>query len=109
MAELVVIEQHPDFSSASRRAKELAERYTECASIERSSMGWAVLASPVIFYSLNPDDLPWDEETADLEDYSASDYDDYYYDDYQKEVFEEFQSDQDNWARSEEGGWFYDD
>jgi hypothetical protein len=84
MPEFLIIEEHPDFGSASRRAK--------------------VLASSAVLSALVP---PGTEQTADLEDDSSS-----YDDDYQKEVveplIEEFQSDQDDWARSEEDGWFYE-
>lgn len=104
MPEFLIIEEHPDFGSASRRAKELAVRFTERTGIERSSKGWAVLASSAVLSALVP---PETEQTADLEDDSSS-----YDDDYQKEVveplIEEFQSDQDDWARSEEDGWFYE-
>lgn len=105
MAALLVIEEHRDFASASRRAKELAVRFTERTGIERSSRGWAVLASSKALSALTP---PEAEQATDLEDDSVA-----YDDDYQKDVvqplIEEFQSDQDDWARSEEDGWFYDD
>ena len=104
MSALSVLEEYPDFASASHRAKELAIRYSQRTGIEQSPEGWAVLVSQDVLSAL----APIEEVQADYEDYS-----DPYDDDYQKEVIqpliEEIQGDQDAWARSEEDGWFYED
>lgn len=78
MAEFLVIEEFTDFASASRRARELAMQFTERTGIERSSKGWAVLASSAVLSALTPLEA---EQVADFEDDSAS-----YDDDYHKEV-----------------------
>ncbi|MEN3373160.1 hypothetical protein [Dechloromonas sp. ZS-1] len=104
MAALLVFEEHPDFASASRKAKELAVRFKTSTGIERSSEGWAVLVPQDVLTALTP----VEDSDAEYEDYS-----DPYDDDYQREVvqalIEEFQEDQDSYARSEEDGWFYED
>lgn len=97
MPDLLVIEDHPDFGSASRRAKELAVRFTENTGIERNSTGWAVLASSAVLSAHVP---PETEHAAELEHYSSP---------CDNDLIEEFESDQDDWARSEEDGWFYED
>jgi len=105
MPKFIIIEEHPDFGSASRRAKALAVRFRERTGIQRSSRGWAVLASSAVLSALVPLGT---EQTSNIE-YDRSSYDDYY----QKEVIdpliEEFQSYQDGWARSQEDRWFYED
>lgn len=104
MSALSVLEEHPDFASASRRAKELAVRFSQRTGIERIPEGWAVLVSQDVLSA----HAPVEDVQADYEDDS-----DPYDDDYQKEVIqpliEEIQGDQDAWARSEEDGWFYED
>lgn len=104
MAALLVFEEHPDFASASRKAKELAVRFKTSTGIERSSEGWAVLVPQEVLTALTP----LEDSEAEYEDYS-----DPYDDDYQREVvqplIDEFQEDQDSYARSEEDGWFYED
>lgn len=104
MTALLVLEEHPDFASASRKAKELAVRFKNCTGVERSPEGWAVLVPQDVLTAL----APIEDSEAEYVDYS-----DPYDDDYQKEVvqplIEELQEDQDSYARSEEDGWFYED
>lgn len=80
-------------------------RFKERTGIERSPTGWAVLASSAVLSALAP---PETEETDVFEDYSSS-YEDDYHNEVVQPLIEEFQSDQDDWARSEEDGWFYGD
>ena len=54
MPKFIIIEEHPDFGSASRRAKALAVRFRERTGIQRSSRGWAVLASSAVLSALVP-------------------------------------------------------
>ena len=106
MINLIVFEQHPEFISASRRARDLALLFHATTGVARAIVGWTVLVSPAVMASLAPSD---DDSVQDAgDDYSVL-YNDYS----QREVVEpllaEIQSDQDAWARSEEGGWFYGD
>ena len=104
MPALSVLEKYSDFPSASRRAKELAVRFSQRTGIERNQEGWAVLVSQDVLSAL----LPVEDVQADSDDDS-----DPYDDDYQSEVMQpliaELQEDQDAWARSDEDGWFYED
>lgn len=53
MTEYLVIEKHPDFASASRRAMELAMRFQESTSVQRNqSVGWNVLGSSFMLTEL---------------------------------------------------------
>lgn len=105
MAELVVAEDHLDFAAACRRAKELAARYQERTGVERSSKGWAVLVSRTTLLAISPHE---NEYADNVEDYSSSDDDEYQKQERQS-LIEEFRSNQDDWARSDEEGWFYED
>lgn len=104
MAALLVFEEHPDFASASRTAKELAVRFKTSTRIQRSSEGWVVLVPHDVLTALTP----LEDSEAECEDHS-----DPYDDDYQREVvqplIQELQEDLDSYARSEEDGWFYAD
>ena len=122
MKNLVVLEQHDAFSSASQSAKELAVKFKESTGILRAENAWAVLVSEsvaaVIAASIEEDFSDFDHE-----DCSSDPYDD----DYQREVVqplieetqgvqdswapskEEGRFWQDSWARSEGEGWFYED
>ena len=48
MEKLVVIEEHPDYETASFRAKKLAGKLSICTGVGRSSTGWTVLAPPTL-------------------------------------------------------------
>jgi hypothetical protein len=103
MSDLLIVEEYPDFFSASRRAKELAIQFKECTSIQRAGTGWAVLASGALATVLA---TPIEKNIYD------DDFESYTRDAHDSEdqlVAEEIQSDQDSWARSEEDGWFYED
>jgi hypothetical protein len=106
MSELVSVEEYPDFSAASNRAKRLAIQFKERTGIQRIETGWTVLVSnsvATVLVSFVED------EAAEYEDYSSNLYDDEYQHEVVQPFIEEFQSDQDDWARLEEEGWFYKD
>lgn len=107
---LVVIEEHKDFATASRRAKELAIQYNECTGIEFKAIYWNVLASEAVLSVISK----YNAESDDLyNDVMAEEYQSKINEEYQNEVsmeiLEELQSDQDDLARSEEDGWLYED
>lgn len=109
MSELVVIEEHRDFASASRSAKELAERFAEQIVIKRCSTGWNVLASSatqsaIAEQNVKIDDIYHEALAEDFQNVSNEEHER----EVAVELLEEFQSDQDDWARSEEDGWFYE-
>lgn len=111
--ELFFIEEHPDFASAAFSAKELAVRFAECTGIERSSTRWLVLASKAVqvahiddMYEQQIVDYHF-EQTADDGRYENAALE--YQAEVDEELLDEFQSYQDDWARSENEGWYYDD
>lgn len=105
MNDLVELETFADFLTASTRAKRLALQFQEFTAIARTDTGWGVLVSFDVLNALQQID---DHACGDDDDDWLQDSDE---DDYQREVaeplVEEFMSDQDDWARSEEEGWFY--
>jgi hypothetical protein len=105
MVNLSVLEQHSEFISASRRARDLALRFHETMGVRRSTTGWVVLASPLAVSALTS---PNDDSVHDVDAYSDP-YDDDSHREVVQPLIEEIQSDQDAWARTEEEGWFYDD
>lgn len=111
MRELLQIEEYPDFAAAAGRARKLAVDFGEAIQLRRTADGWAVLAPDTVSIVLErahveeADDAWFDAGEADDEDPVA--------DDYQHDVLapllEEFHADQEDWARSEEDGWYYAD
>ncbi len=105
--ELSVFEEFPDFSAASKKARELAGKFGETTGVERRGTGWAVLVPPHMLPEpedflddFNP--LPGEPDTQDPFD-----------EEYEKEVLEplreEVNDDQDSWARSDDDGWYYEE
>lgn len=112
MSERLQIEEYVDFKAAAARARRLAVDFKECVGVRRTRDGWAVLASDALSKALDCSLVEDDDSAAwesDLE-YEESDPAE---EDYEHEVMrpirEEIEMDRDNWARSEEDGWFYGD
>ena len=83
----------------------------DSAWVRRASAGWQVAVQPAIAALLRVEARPVGPPHAP---YHLGDDDAVYaYDDYQAEIqaelMEEIEEDRDNWARSEEEGWFYGD
>lgn len=109
MSELVgVAEEHPNFISASRRAKELAAQFQECVGIERTPTGWAVLTSSSVLVTLVRNELE-KEKSLEYERYEIDSYEENGRRDVEQERIAEMLDYQDSLERSEETGWFYDD
>jgi hypothetical protein len=99
---LLPVEEYSNFFSASERAKQLAYEFEQETGVRRIKTGWEVLASNSVSVALSK------SIENDYDDYTDSYYD---YDQYEaaEELTNELQSYADDWARSEEEGWFYED
>jgi hypothetical protein len=98
MSRLFIVEWYKDFSTASKKAKELAVQHEEFTSVERKGAAWVILASHSV-------------ATAHLA-CERDNYNDPFEDEYCRyleEVTEEIESNYDSWDRSDEEGWFYED
>ena len=112
MSDRLQIEEYVDFPAAAARARTLARDFGECVAVRRTRDGWAVLASDAVSAALDdslaaPDEAP---ACAPDEEYERNALGE---EDYEWEVLrplrKEIESDRDDWARSEEDGWFYGD
>lgn len=108
MRELISLQCFPNFRAAAEHAKALAIESQSQTGVRRSGSGWSVLASPSVA-RLEPilsDDCREDLYDAEEGGYEAED-------EYQREVIEplleELEEDREDYARSEEEGWFYGD
>ncbi|MEO7323649.1 MAG: hypothetical protein ABIW82_02360 [Dokdonella sp.] len=90
-------ETYSRFQDAARRAQEVAVQSGASVSVERASNGWAVMVPAVSGSNRREDDDSNDHEM------------DAYLSEVQNEIWEEISSDTDDWHRSEEDGWYYED
>ena len=97
MTERVFLEEHSTFEGASRRARELARLTALPASVRPRSFCWVVMARGV------PEPT---SSTGDGDDAVVAEPVD---DGEMALVTQEISEAQDDWARSEEDGWFYED
>jgi hypothetical protein len=109
MAKLICLERHSSFVGASRRARALAMQHKKETFVRRGESGWEVFGSELpkkiqrntdseTEYSLEEDWYGLEEDRYVGED-----------DGERTLLLEEIASDQDDWARSEEEGWYYAD
>jgi hypothetical protein len=108
MDNLVSYDRFAKFSDAAEAAKAFAISNAVPATVRRYPNGWEVLVpvgSTASGASLA--DLQRAEDDAE----SGSHYDDDGNDSYEemRELHEEIESDQEDWARSDEDGWYYGD
>ncbi|MBX3691627.1 hypothetical protein [Dokdonella sp.] len=102
MSDLVFLEHYNDFQSASYRARALATRHRKETALRRSQTGWDVLVPT----SLR--DIFQAQESESEYEPGEDDYE-YEHDDDRQLIAEEMIEDQENWARSDEDGWYYPD
>ena len=102
MTDLVQLEEHETFASASQRARGLAMQHKQQTGIRRSAAGWEVLVPAHLSKSTVRG------SAADDDDYhpAESTYDP---DDEREQLVEELEGDREDFARSEEEGWYYSD
>ena len=101
MADLVFLEEHPTFASASQRARALAIQHKQQTGVRSSPSGWEVLVPP---HLSNPAVRGY---AADSDEYEPIDYG--YEDDEREQIAQELEDDREDYARSEEDGWYYGD
>jgi hypothetical protein len=101
--DLMTIEDCSDFSTASKKAKELAIRFGETMSLRRTEISWAVMGSLSIYNAL----FPIEEYEIDNDDTGPDLYAEEVEHEFYKPIFEEYLNEQDSWSRSDEDGWFY--
>lgn len=94
MNELQVVGKHQSFKTASEQARELALRLRVPTQLRRTDDGWEVIASPARHFKRSP---PEHVEPA-----RASSHE-------ERELAEEIEEDREDWAHSDEDGWYYKD
>lgn len=108
MKELVPLEEHSSFHGAASRAKEIAYEHKVQTGLRCSSNGWEVMVPSLVTKSISAveDDSFIRYESSRYED----DDENYsYFDEEMDGLIEDFESDQDDWARSEDEGWYYEE
>lgn len=100
-----------DFASAAAYARRLAMEHQSPTGVQRSSDEWVVFISRYIRAELDPgsgySDDPYFPYNEVHDPYY--DRDDEYHDDALELLMDEIHGGQDDWARSEDEGWFYND
>ncbi|KRG42936.1 hypothetical protein ARC78_08095 [Stenotrophomonas pictorum JCM 9942] len=108
------LELFQDFSQASRRAKQLARTYEGLVRVKREDSNFKILV-PLWVKSEILDPPPPAPKPSDVDDDPEDDDDDYYdpideeLNKEQEELRNEVYGSRDDWGRSTEEGWFYDD
>lgn len=108
MDNLVSYEQFENFRDAAKEAKAFAISNAVQTTVRRYPYGWEVLV-PVDSIACGKElaDQQRAEDDADVGSHYDDDRDDAY--DEMRELHEEIQTDQEDWARSDEDGWYYGD
>jgi hypothetical protein len=104
MADLVRLEEHQTFSSASKRARFLAMEHEQKTGVRRTPTGWEVLVSASMRTNAAHHQEIYPQECEQI----ASDCEDELGDEMQL-LAEELRSDSEDWARSAEEGWYHSD
>ncbi len=127
MAMLVHMEKHSTFASASERAKILARRYGEDSLVQRLYVGWVVLVfaqakkhEGTTYVTDRGTEITLiagrirvvSNDSERIDPYCAGGTDDL--DDYDEtesldSLREEIDGDREDWARSDDEGWYYAD
>ena len=110
----------PTFADAAREAKELAQRFGESVGVGRDGDGWTLVVSDRVERDLKEHDRrEYESYRRELE--AEEHADEHFEEEIQaerqawdadneiEELHHELESDADDYARSEEEGWFYDD
>ena len=104
MNDLVRLEEHQTFLSASQRARLLAMEHRKRTGVRRTPTGWEVLVSASMRTNAAHHEESYPRECEQV----AADYDDEL-DDEKQLLAEELRSDSEDWARSAEEGWYHSD
>lgn len=118
MGELIYLEDYRTFRDAQARARFLALQYKKQTGVCRNEAGWDVLVDSGVAAQVRK--TPTNAQGSNTAGESWNCFaDDYLVEDpaaeqeYEREVleplFEEMAEDQEDWARSNEEGWFYGD
>lgn len=109
MGNIVYLEHYRSFREASTRAKAVAAKQRKGTQVSRDADRWRVSVAASNF-------LPY--AAADLAHDNSDRYSDEMYeafaaqkcrDEVYEEIMDEIEMERDDWARSNEDGWFYDD
>jgi hypothetical protein len=103
MTELVTLEEHQTFASASQRARALATLHKQQTAIRRNMTGWEVLVPPHLTNVARGAAADGDSDDYQLLDTGDDDEAE------REQLIEELEGDREDWARSEEEGWYYGD
>lgn len=103
----VEIDRFTTFSGASKCSRRLAGAYKEPVLVRPSGNGWAVLAHSRVAnsrISFTEEDGDFDDSEWQLEQEQSSEHD------FERsEIMAEILEDQEQWAGSDEEGWYYPD
>jgi hypothetical protein len=108
----VDLERCHSYREASIRASELAKTHRETTWVRRADIGWSVAVSSALADLLHAKEVLGrsTDATSSGDDEDAQRF---ACDDYQQgldeEVMDDIEDDRDDWARSEEEGWYYGD
>ena len=102
MTDLLFLEEHKTFADASRRARDLAIQHKQQTGIRRKANGWEVMVPLHFAEKVARSSAIADEDSEPVD----SGYDP---DDERGGLIEDLESDREDWARSDEEGWYYGD
>jgi len=102
MSELVFLEHHSNFRSASIRARSIAACHKNEIALRRSPTGWDVMVPTSLRDTFRTQESESEYDSGE-DDYESERDDDRHL------IAEEMSEDQESWARSDEDGWFYAD
>jgi hypothetical protein len=107
MGDVVNFEHYHSHREAAARAKAIAEKRRVATQVSREEDQWPVGVAagkglPHAAMEFAEDERYMDEVHEDL--VAQEERDDTY-----REILDEIESERDDWARSSENGWFYDD
>lgn len=119
MGELIYLEDYRTFRDAQARARILAMHYEKQTGVCRNEAGWDVLVDSGVAAQVRNTPANKRQSNNAAAVWADCIEDDHYQaqvtgeEDYQREVLQplmqEIEEDQENWARSDEEGWFYGD
>lgn len=101
--EKVFVGVYDTFVEASEFASDIAKEYAESVFISRSDAGWVIMASSLVAEKIELANLQSYLEETEEYDNSLEEYDGEI-----EVLFSDLEDDREDWARSNEDGWFYE-